>query len=310
MTPEVSQIASSVLALQSHAARSTSLPFTLIPANFIVSGTLLLYDYLCTLEQELAYVWSRPWSLGSLMFLLNRYLPFVDTFLNFGINFGTMNAQQCLRATHATIWLIYVGMSLSELILMLRTYGLWERSRSILLALSITAVLLLIPGVIIVRMETRSFRFEDTTAIGCRATAASNIVFIAYVLLLVYEIIVAGLTVVKGYRHLRRTSSPWVIQMYQDGILFYVYLVALSIGNILSSVINPGMGPWLVSLQRVLHSLLANRVFFVMFSKQYTDSRRTETFSMTSSLPVLSADLVEDETHNYQTRSKVDDLGR
>ncbi|KAG7085761.1 hypothetical protein E1B28_003302 [Marasmius oreades] len=313
MTPETPQITNSVLGLQSRADwHHTSVPFKLVPANFVVSATLLVYDYLCTLEQELAYVWSRPWSLGSIMFLFNRYLPFVDTFLYLGMRFGPLSAQQCLHTTNATLWLMYIGVVLSELILMLRTYALWERSRRILLVLSLTVLLLLIPGTVIVYKETRTFRFEESsTTIGCKPNATSNIGFVAYVLLLVNETIVVGLTIVKGYQHLHRTNSQWVLQMYQDGILFYIYLLTLSIGNILSTLVNPGMGPWLVSLQRILHSLLANRVFFVMFSGQSVPiTQRTLPFSTTSSAPICSADLVENETQvELGKPSRVDSSG-
>lgn len=29
-------------------------------------------------RSQITYVWSRPWSLGTCLFLLNRYLPFID----------------------------------------------------------------------------------------------------------------------------------------------------------------------------------------------------------------------------------------
>ncbi|KAF9005238.1 hypothetical protein BDQ17DRAFT_386132 [Cyathus striatus] len=54
----------------------------LVQSTLVACGTLLIYDLLCTLDQEVAYVWSEKWSLGTFLFILNRYLPFVDTFLS------------------------------------------------------------------------------------------------------------------------------------------------------------------------------------------------------------------------------------
>ncbi|KAF9466692.1 hypothetical protein BDZ94DRAFT_1250529, partial [Collybia nuda] len=55
-----------------------------ILVSYIVAAvtTILTYDWICTLDKEVAYVWSRPWSLGTCLFILNRYLPFVDVTLS------------------------------------------------------------------------------------------------------------------------------------------------------------------------------------------------------------------------------------
>jgi len=48
-------------------------------SSSLVSQVLLVYDYSCTLNQELEFIWSKPLSVGSLLFFVNRYLPFLDT---------------------------------------------------------------------------------------------------------------------------------------------------------------------------------------------------------------------------------------
>ncbi|KAG1726146.1 hypothetical protein EDB19DRAFT_1833546 [Suillus lakei] len=35
--------------------------------------TLLVYDYLLTLKDEVCYIWNRPWTIVKVMFLINRY---------------------------------------------------------------------------------------------------------------------------------------------------------------------------------------------------------------------------------------------
>ncbi|KAL0579724.1 hypothetical protein V5O48_002288 [Marasmius crinis-equi] len=237
------------------------------------------------------------------MFLLNRYLPFIDTFLSIDVYFRSMSPGECLARTTAMLWFMYIGITLSEVILMLRTYALWERRRSILLTLCFTAVALMTPGLFFLQKEIQSFRYAPSDQPGCLLTDASNIVFISYIMLLAGETIVAGLTLVKGYQHLRRTRSPWVVQLYQDGILFYVYLLTLSLGNIITSVVNPEMGPWLSSPQRTLHSLLSTRVLFLLFRGQRTSAQdhehRTTAFSLTSSA-VVSADLMDDPSMEWE----------
>ncbi|KAJ8075815.1 hypothetical protein PM082_021447 [Marasmius tenuissimus] len=291
--PQVGHLAGQPLQLWPH--------FHLIPANIVVSATLLVYDYFCTLDEEVVYVWSRPWSFGSIIFLFNRYLPFIDTFLSIDVFFGRPNPKECLARTTTIVWLMYVGIAFSEIILILRTYALWERKRSILLVLGSTTMIAIISGAICLQKQNESLVFAPTMGPGCHIIKADNIAFISYIVLLFTETIIAVLTLVKGYHDLRRTRSPWVVQLYQHGILFYVYLLALSLGNILTGVINPRMGTWLASPQRVLHSLLSSRVLIVMFSGQPASegmSQRTPAFSLTSSA-IVSADLMpfdDDET--------------
>ncbi|PFH53279.1 hypothetical protein AMATHDRAFT_45557 [Amanita thiersii Skay4041] len=42
------------------------------------SATVLIYDYLLTVHLEEALIWSSNWSYIKVLFLINRYLPFVD----------------------------------------------------------------------------------------------------------------------------------------------------------------------------------------------------------------------------------------
>ncbi|ESK85357.1 Nbs1 [Moniliophthora roreri MCA 2997] len=215
-------------------------PLSLTPANLAVSTTLLVYDWICTLDQEVVHIWSKPgpWSLGSVIFLFNRYMPFVDIFLSIHLTFGTPapSSAECLLLMKATSWLTFTGLALSEFVLMLRTYALWERSRRVLLAFIAMFAILVIPGIIVTQMEVRSLQFGPSTDISCQLIEASNIVFVSYLLLLFCETIIAGLTLVKGYQHLRRTRSRWVVRLYKDGLFFYIYLCLLSLGNIITFI--------------------------------------------------------------------------
>ncbi|KAJ3758747.1 hypothetical protein EV360DRAFT_70055 [Lentinula raphanica] len=86
-------------------------------------------------------IWSNPFGLASIMFLVNRYAPFVDTFLSVNMSFNpAITAEQCAIQTRAVSWLMTIGIVHSELILMLRTYALWGRRRSILILLTFLAV--------------------------------------------------------------------------------------------------------------------------------------------------------------------------
>ncbi|KAJ4463352.1 hypothetical protein C8J55DRAFT_532117 [Lentinula edodes] len=236
----------------------------LVRAGAMGAASLLVYDYFCTLDQEIELIWSSPFGLASMIFFANRYLPFIDSALSVNINFNaTLSAEECLVQARATAWLMFIGIALSEIILMLRTYAIWGRQRSMLLFLIILTVVFIIPGIIFTELALNSLQFVVFE--GCRLSTANDIIYLAFCLLTAYESILAALITIQAYKHLRQTRSPWVTKLYKDGIIFYFSLLVLSCANIISALITPELGPWLEGPQRVVHSALCNRVLFLIF---------------------------------------------
>ncbi|TFK35846.1 hypothetical protein BDQ12DRAFT_687662 [Crucibulum laeve] len=126
----------------------------------------------------------------------------------------------------------------------------------------------------------QSLQYVQSDRPGCRLGAASPIIIVAYVLLVLSETTMAILTGIKAYKHLRHSQSPWVIQLYKDGLLFYVYLLAISLANVLVPILAPRIfANWLATPQRVLHSVLCNRVLLLIL-------RQRSASNMTTRLPM------------------------
>lgn len=75
-----------------------------------------IYDHLCTLDQEVLfhvcptdflsdmcfkveYVWNLPLTGGSVLFILNRYLPYIDTFMSLNREFISLRPEFSLIVT-------------------------------------------------------------------------------------------------------------------------------------------------------------------------------------------------------------------
>ncbi|KAJ7689619.1 hypothetical protein B0H17DRAFT_1331721 [Mycena rosella] len=218
---------------------------TLVPTTLWACATVLAYDWICTLDQEILYVWTGPrWSMATLFFVLNRYLPFID-----------------------------VGIALSELhihnplpgILMLRTAALWERKRGVLISLFTIYICTLISAAVFIQLELASLEYISTNKVGCKLARVGSIGIFSYLMLLMSETTIVAMTAVKAYRDLRYSRQPWIVQLYRDGILFYVYLLVISVANILVPILAPSMfSNWLATPQRVLHSVLCTRVLLLI----------------------------------------------
>ncbi|KAJ6518199.1 hypothetical protein C8R47DRAFT_1232260 [Mycena vitilis] len=234
----------------------------LMPYTYWVCATVLAYDWLCTLDQEMTHLWNQPLSMGTMIFVLNRYLPFVDIGIGVAGIFTHNSPEICLTLNKFIGWLDVIGVLISEVVLMLRTFAIWERKRAVVVSLSVLAFCLAIPMFVVGQLELDSLVYFSRGQ-GCELAKASPIILLAYVMLMVLETTIFVLTVIKAYRDLRRTRQPWIRQFYRDGILFYVYLLAMSLANLVVPIISPPeYKNWLLSPQRVLHSVLCTRVLF------------------------------------------------
>ncbi|KAJ6450794.1 hypothetical protein C8R45DRAFT_1042794 [Mycena sanguinolenta] len=261
----------------------------LIPSTLLSCATILIYDWLCTLDQEITHVWLRPLSPGTALFALNRYAPFIDISVALSAKFQRISPEDCLTRNTIVAWFTVLGIFLSEVILMLRTWALWERSRSVLVWLIILGACALIPTIAVTELEIRSLLYIPTTGVGCTVGKARAIIIVAYILVLLLETTIVILTAVKAFRHLRYSREPWLIRLYRDGMMFYVCLLLISLANILVPILAPSMfSNWLASPQRVLHSVLCTRVLLRIRAPSHrTLSRDSITFDLNESRGTL-----------------------
>ncbi|KIM30833.1 hypothetical protein M408DRAFT_271241 [Serendipita vermifera MAFF 305830] len=118
--------------------------------NFLYSTvamfTLLFYDYLITLNMEAKYIWASKdrISLTNALFVLNRYLPILRAF---GYMVFSLRPPQedptCSAWTDANSYTTMISIGVVEILMGLRTWALWGKSRLIgiiLLSVFVAAV--------------------------------------------------------------------------------------------------------------------------------------------------------------------------
>jgi len=266
--------------------RSDNDPLTTL---LIACVTLLVYDYALTFQREVELVWKRKWGLGTILFAFNRYSPFIEGVISLSIRFFVLSPQLCGKLSAILTWFIVLGLLTSEFVLMLRTYAIWDRSRTALYILLATGTLVSVLGIVSTEMELRSLKWthgpgDDT---GCFVSEAGTIIFLAYISLLICETTIAIMTAIKALSHLRRSHSDFVVTLYRDGFLFYLYCIGISLLNIILTVTGPGLVNWLATLQHIIHSICCTRVLFFIFKSQH----RVETWNLEGSgqaLPTTS----------------------
>ncbi|PPQ67624.1 hypothetical protein CVT26_006834 [Gymnopilus dilepis] len=111
---------------------------------------------------EVAFVWSRKRTFGTYLFALNRYLPFVDLTLSLLALVIFLSPEGCYRQYSAIAWLNTAGVTISQVILYLRTIAIWERNRWVAIILGTTFVTMLATAVVATKLMLKSLQFKPS----------------------------------------------------------------------------------------------------------------------------------------------------
>ncbi|KDR72837.1 hypothetical protein GALMADRAFT_228526 [Galerina marginata CBS 339.88] len=248
---------------------------------WIASYSLVVFDYIFTLDKEVKYVWSCPCSIGLVLFYLNRYLPFIDIILFSQIVLNTSTSSMaCSVLARFSAWFIVIGMMISQTIIILRTYAIWGRRKLIfwilapMTATSFTFALALTLYRTLSPTHSSLNKFETPTTspqIRCQIAALSVnqqsmiTLLVNFMLTLATETVITILTAIKAKEHVQKVSSSWVTQLYRNGFLYCVCMLALTtLNSVFSVVAPPSLKLLFFPLQRALHSIFCNRVILLI----------------------------------------------
>jgi len=119
--------------------------------------TAVGYDYLLTFPQEIEYIWNRPWTRVSTLFILSRYCGLISliTFCLEGISSmagGSANICSAIGIIH--IWSYNLFLGSADLMMVLRTWAMYDRSRVILVVLLTLYFVEMAPGFILAGLDS------------------------------------------------------------------------------------------------------------------------------------------------------------
>ncbi|PBK61039.1 hypothetical protein ARMSODRAFT_678785 [Armillaria solidipes] len=242
--------------------------------SFIASVTVLVYDILLLLPTEINYVWlPRPVHPLLLLFILNRYLPLIDTAMVIPWLLHEPSAAQCRLLSFITSPLAILCFFASQVILMIRTYAIWDRHKAVFWYFIGIVIFCFIPEVVGVGIQLKTIQFVEPFDNPVCLSHPSKVANLLYIPVVVSETIIASLTLFKGVQHLRRSSHPFLTELYVSGMFFYACLFFITLANILVPMWAPGMALFLSSFQVNLHSILSNRIMLLILKQRRTYRR-------------------------------------
>ncbi|KAF9259699.1 hypothetical protein L218DRAFT_1003553 [Marasmius fiardii PR-910] len=258
----------------------------------VAGGTLFMYDVLTNFDLELEYIWTpfyrreRPKAsmLIKLLYLAQRYLPFVDqVVLDQYILQGARDSHACAIAYSLIIWISFVGIMLSEIILGFRVWAVWER-KSLIAVILVTIFLgCFIPAMVLLEIFKRGIQIAELNITApdqlrrCFAVADNKDIYLCWILLMIYISASFILMAIPGYHATDISVSSFstdlsgtdriggcsrlVQVVYRDGIIYFALIFMVSLVNVTVILILPTDFVVLVvsPLERVLHSILTSR---------------------------------------------------
>ncbi|KAF9033066.1 hypothetical protein BDZ89DRAFT_1131133 [Hymenopellis radicata] len=232
------------------------------------SRALQLFDYFLTLSEEVELIWHARWNITKILYLLTRYLPFVDIAVAMWFQFTpNMSLDDCLVAYKMGSWMLVVGIVVAEALLTLRTWVVWNRHPYFTLAVSALFIAVLISALVVTGLFCRSLQFAplpDPRLKGCLPSMGSSILLWDFGLLALYEGVMFILMAVKAYQQFVREapvgSSQLLTAILKDGLLYYLYIAGISIMNIvLVTSLSRDLIILLALFKRAIHAILTCR---------------------------------------------------
>jgi hypothetical protein len=199
------------------------------------SATVLLYDHLITLDQEIDLVWKRDWSLLKGVFIFHRYLGLLGVIIElFAIMSPDVTDSICTWWFYFEFWGYTSIVLTSELVLLLWIFFLYNRRRDILAFLSVLFVAQAVSVVVILGKSFAQLSITahiDHTRIAFCSLKHDTAFFSWYWLpVLLYNSAILALFIIKSTDAFRASYIPRVHGIYRRSLInflaiFIVYLV-------------------------------------------------------------------------------------
>ncbi|KAF7355024.1 hypothetical protein MSAN_01417900 [Mycena sanguinolenta] len=274
--------------------------------------TLLVYDTLLQLHEEYLHVWKSRWTLIKCLYLWTRYSTFVGVIVPL-VHAAYAGPLTCGGVVTFTTIFSGFGIGITEMILMVRTYTLYERSKKLLAFFFVLWFVIRLWNIILGCYEMDRFEFflytfpvdgRQLADLHCAASASScyftsssriSIGLVCYFALLCGETIIVLLTMwkvllVPGQVGLLRS-------MYFDGVWFYLAILPFTIATVVCLFFAPvGLSELFATPVQVMHSILCCRLITHARNVAAEEDKREEAINRVFKSSYMLSDTVVDIT--------------
>ncbi|ESK86085.1 hypothetical protein Moror_9342 [Moniliophthora roreri MCA 2997] len=255
----------------------------------LAASTIILFDHLITLDDEVELIWKSSWSIGKVLFFINRYY--------------TLASVICHRFFY---WQGSTGLfacMIAEIILQMRLYALYFLNRRVL-AIMVTTFILTsasaaaIMGVVLSGVEAKSkIPFIPTTF--CFPSNVPHYFYAFWIPILTFETVLCSLALFRGYQTFRTSGSPFqsgqrlIGVLIRDSVVYFLVMFATYLTNLLVWVWDINYLEVTVGFSVAMSCVLGNRV--IINVRQVNKEMETEKKSRERTNSVKKSKIPEPE---------------
>ncbi|KAF9234911.1 hypothetical protein BU15DRAFT_65286 [Melanogaster broomeanus] len=156
-----------------------------------------VYEYAITFDEEVAFLKKSKLNIVKIIYLVCRYLPFLFVAIN-------TSPRIVIEVANLTV------ITCVDLMFLVRTYALWDRTRLALVIILVNSMALFIPIVGIVALFSSASTIVPVpgiTSCSTSTTSQSRIIVWAYVLLVIGETEILLSTLYRSVQHYREVGG-------------------------------------------------------------------------------------------------------
>lgn len=172
----------------------------------LASSSIIVMDYLITIDQEVQHVWFSRWTSAKILFFLNRYYTlFVVVFNNFALFSPNLTDKFCLSWFKWQGWTGLIAAGLAETILQLRLYALYYGNKKVLALMvgcfiSAMASSATIMGLVLHDIKATSSSTFIQGSTFCIPSNAKGYFYAFWIPILCFETLLCALACIRGYK--------------------------------------------------------------------------------------------------------------
>ncbi|KAJ8079151.1 hypothetical protein PM082_013439 [Marasmius tenuissimus] len=261
---------------------------------------ILVYDYFLTLGEEIHYVWTKSrWNLPTILFFVVRYLVFIPAGVTYHRHIShSIPMEDCKAWTKAAAYSNVGVIVIIEIVLSLRAWVLWDRSKKVALCLALTILMLVAIGfhkIATIQAAQTAFSIEyynlsgrcPPEFSGMDGDSGNNALSTGFMLIVVYESVVLVLTLIRAYQQGceqnqrfrsyifqafrgRWSGSRFMDSFISQGVAYNCIILVWSTANIICRYkLSLAYVNVLVDLQLVMHAILVSRMLLHLRKQSY-----------------------------------------
>ncbi|KAF7289790.1 hypothetical protein MIND_01353200 [Mycena indigotica] len=238
-----------------------------------VPFVVILYDYLLTLDVEVSRYWGTRVTWGSALFFANRYVALLGTVpivVEFSLTTSDPAKRQVRLITPCFAFHIYheffavFSQLLVAILLITRTYALYERNKAVLALMVLVTLGALTNGLVLLLFGSSHDTLDDRLKLlGCPGATPRDAAIrsgIAWTGMLVFDVTIFLLTVFKALRHGIRGRNLFSM-LLRDGAMYFAIIIAANAWNIETYITGgPIISGAVTTLTNVMSSVIISRL--------------------------------------------------